>query len=279
MSLVEDTSGEMLRSFAENLRLACSYERSVSDLCRQLDINRSQFNRYMRAAARPSPNILNRLCDHFGVEATEFHLPPAQFARIIALKRRTTKPRPPFADTVDRLRANSLPAMRSYAGYYHVYYYSMSTPGMILRGLLHMFTHDNDLFYRRIERFPHSDAAGGTYKCRYTGAALFLEDRIFLIDTESLTGNEVTQTILFPSRRNRITRLTGLIMGVSSNNQRRIACSRVLFEWLGADIAIRPALKRCGLFSPDTAEIAPSIRDAIDNRQETGGPLFYPLDL
>ncbi|WDZ81474.1 helix-turn-helix transcriptional regulator (plasmid) [Ensifer adhaerens] len=279
MPKVEDTTGNMQRNFAENLRLACSYERSVSDLCRNLEINRSQFNRYMRAAARPSPNILNRLCDHFGVEATEFHLPPEHFTRIIALRRRTVKPRPPYADTVDRLRTASLPTLRSYAGYYHVYYYSMSSPGMILRGLMHIFTHDNDVYYRRIERFPGRDSTSEAFKCRYTGTALFLEDRIFLIDVESLTGNEITQTILFPSRRNRIGRLTGLVMGVSSNSQRKIACSRVLLEWLGTEIAIRPALARCGLFSPETAEIAPSIRDAIDNSRDPATPLFYPLDV
>ena len=53
----EDSASEMQRSFAENLRLACSYAPSVSEVCRRLDINRTQFNRYLRAAARPSPNI------------------------------------------------------------------------------------------------------------------------------------------------------------------------------------------------------------------------------
>ncbi|WP_051390013.1 helix-turn-helix transcriptional regulator [Bradyrhizobium sp. Ec3.3] len=274
----EDSASEMQRSFAENLRLACSYAPSVSEVCRRLDINRTQFNRYLRAAARPSPNILNRLCDYFGVEATEFHLPPTQFARIISLKRRTSKPRPPYADSIDKLRAASLPTLRGYVGYYYVYYYSMSSPGKILRGLMHLFTHQNQVYYRRIEHFSDPERRGAAYKCRYSGAALFLEDRIFLIDSETLTSNEVTQTILFPSRRNKIARLTGLIMGVSSGSQRRIACSRVLFEWLGAEIAIRPALKNCGLFAPDAAAIPRSIRDMIDNTMQPGVPLFYPVD-
>lgn len=274
----EDSASEMQRSFAENLRLACSYAPSVSEVCRRLDINRTQFNRYLRAAARPSPNILNRLCDYFGVEATEFHLAPPQFARIIALKRRASKPRPPYADAIDKLRAASLPALRGYVGYYHVYYYSMSSPGMILRGLTHLFTHQNQVYYRRIEHFSDPERRGAAYKCRYSGAALFLEDRIFLIDSETLTGNEVTQTILFPSRRNKIARLTGLIMGVSSGSQRRIACSRVVFEWLGAEIAVRPALTNCGLFAPDAPTIPRSIRDMIDNTMQPGAPLFYPAD-
>ena len=98
-------------------------------VCRRLDINCTRFNRYLRAAARPSPNILNRLCNYFGVEATEFHLPSPQFERIVAVRGRSSKPRPPYADVVDRLRAASLPALRSYIGYYNVYYYSMSCRG------------------------------------------------------------------------------------------------------------------------------------------------------
>ena len=274
----EDSASEMQRSFAENLRLACSYAPSVSEVCRRLDINRTQFNRYLRAAARPSPNILNRLCDYFGVEATEFHLPSPQFARIIAVRRRASKPRPPYADAVDKLRAASLPTLRGYVGYYYVYYYSMSSPGMILRGLAHLFAHGNEVYYRRIEHFANPKRTGASYKCRYSGVALFLEDRIFLIDAETLTGNEVTQTILFPSRRNKIARLTGLIMGVSSSSQRRIACSRVLFEWLGAEIAIRPALANCGLFAPDAPEVHRSVRDVIDNEMPPGAHLFYPID-
>lgn len=270
---------EMQQNFAENLKLACSFSASISSVCRELGINRTQFNRYLRATARPSANILNRLCDHFGVEGSEFHLPPTQFSRIIALKRKTTKPRPAYADTIDNLRSASLPAIKSYLGYYYVYYFSMSSPGKILRGVAHIFANNTDVFYRRIERFPDPNLKSNAFKCRYSGAAFMLDDRIFLIDTETLTGNEITQTILFPSRRNKINRLSGLMMGVSSSNQRRIACSRIIFEWLGERIDARKVLRSCGLFSADSEEIAPSIRQAIDNAQQTGAPLFYPHDM
>jgi transcriptional regulator with XRE-family HTH domain len=274
----DDSAGEMQANFAENLRLACSHTGSVSEVCRRVGINRSQFNRYLTAKTRPSPHILNRLCDHFGVDATEFHLAPAQFAKLIALRRRTVQPRPPYADAVDRLRAASLPTLKGYVGYYSVTYASMSSPGRILRGLAHLFVNEGDVVYRRIERFPDPERPGGTFKCRYAGMGLFLEDRIFLIDSETLTGNELTQTILFPSRRNRIGRLTGLIMGVSSSSQRRIACSRVVYEWLGSTIDIRAALRQCGVLAPDHPSLPGHLRELTDNAQQAGSPLFYPFD-
>ena len=35
------------REFCANLRMLCSYYRSVADVCRKLNINRAQFNRYL----------------------------------------------------------------------------------------------------------------------------------------------------------------------------------------------------------------------------------------
>ena len=273
----EDSAAEMRRDFAANLRLACGYEPSVSEVCRRLGINRTQFNRYLRGTTRPSAFVLNRLCDHFGVEAAEFHLPQAQFARIVALRRRPDVARPAFAPVVDALRGASLPALHGYLGYWRVTYVSLSFPGMLIRALSHLFARGGDVYHRRIERLPAP--GGGTFKCRYAGMALYLEDRIFLLDAETLTRNEITQTVLFPSRRSRLTTLTGLYCGVSAGNERRIAATRIAFEFLGKVVDRRAALAGCGVVAPDAPEVPPAIRTAVDNRQGRGEPLFYALGL
>ncbi|WP_300520509.1 XRE family transcriptional regulator [Aliiroseovarius sp.] len=54
--------------FADNLRILASGERSVSELCRELGINRTQFNRYLSGQASPRPEALQRICTHFGVD-------------------------------------------------------------------------------------------------------------------------------------------------------------------------------------------------------------------
>ncbi len=53
---------------------------------------------------------------HFGVEASEFHLPPEQFARLLSLRRKPPPLRPAYAPVLDALRAASLPAKRGYLG-------------------------------------------------------------------------------------------------------------------------------------------------------------------
>ena len=127
---------------------------------------------------------------------------------------------------------------------------------------------------RRIEHFDSLSASHLSFKCRYVGSAFYLSDRIFLIEKEQLTRNEITETILFPTQRNKVGRLSGLILGVSSSEERRIACSRVFLEWLGTSINIRKALKPCGLFDPRAREIDPQISTQIDNTMSST-PLFY----
>lgn len=59
-----------LRSvFGANLRkLAADYP-SVAGLCRDLGINRTQFNRYLSGESFPRPDVLHRICAFFDVDA------------------------------------------------------------------------------------------------------------------------------------------------------------------------------------------------------------------
>jgi len=263
----DDSAGKMQQTLSANLRHACSHLGSIAAVCRALGLNRTQFNRYLNASARPSAHILNRLCDHFGVEADELYAPPEQFARILAVRRRAPAPQAPLLDMIDTLRGASLPALRAYAGYYEVHYASMSAPGRVIRGISHLFQHGADLYHRRIEHFPETG-----FKCRYAGTAVLLQDRIFIIDVETLTQNEITHTILLPSRRNRITRLSGLITGVSSDGARRVASARVVFDRLGERIDRRAALRRCAVLEP--GDVPRDVREAISNAQAPNAPLF-----
>jgi transcriptional regulator with XRE-family HTH domain len=257
---------------AANLRLLCSMVGSVSEVCRRLKLHRSQFNRYLAAKSKPTDNTLRRICDFFGVETSEIALAPGHFERIVSVRRRSAEVQTPYAPVIAKVQRNSRDELRRYLGYFYEYYYSMSSPGKILRGLVHFFEHQDAVYVRRIEHFGRSAGRGSSQiRCRYVGAAVLLEDRIFIMDVETLTNNEITETILFPSRRNQLGWLSGLVLGVSSNNERKIACARVLFEHLGETIDLRVALSGCGLFMPNSGELDPDIEKAIDNNTRNEG--------
>ena len=55
--------------FGANLRVMARDYPSISELSRQLGINRTQFNRYLAGESFPRPDVLDRICTFFGVDA------------------------------------------------------------------------------------------------------------------------------------------------------------------------------------------------------------------
>ncbi len=60
---------ELRSLFGDNLRRLSHRYPSVSEMCRQLGINRTQFNRYLGGESFPRPDVLDRMCRFFGVDA------------------------------------------------------------------------------------------------------------------------------------------------------------------------------------------------------------------
>ncbi|NVK39904.1 MAG: helix-turn-helix transcriptional regulator [Oceanospirillaceae bacterium] len=258
--------------FGRNLRLLCSYYKSIAEVCRRLDINRPQFNRYLSGRYKPSASTLRRLCEFFGVEEQEILLPHSQFLRLVQVRpqsRGGTDTALTEVAHLERLAQRGSAGLERYLGYYFEYYLSMANPGKLMRTLICLEERDGHVYYQRTERMvPHP----GDAPChnRYLGVAHLLTDRIFLMDYESLNCHEITQTILFPSFRNRLSRLTGLKLGVSDNSERMPCCTRVLFEYLGTDVDLKKALRLCGLYELDAPEIDASILEAVSNEVAAG---------
>ncbi|WXL25770.1 helix-turn-helix transcriptional regulator [Ectopseudomonas mendocina] len=252
-----------------NLKLLCSHYRSIAEVCRKLDINRAQFNKYLSGQSRPIAYNLKRICDFFGVEAYELELPSDQFSELIGGNlglRESPRLSSPVTELFAPL-AGYCSDMSRYCGYYFEYANCMSVPGKILLSLVQVREERGSFLFERQERQEPAGAdsakADEWVRCRYLGAAYFLQDRIFLVDYESLTGNEISQTILIPSFKSRIKRLNGLKTGVSSGDRRTPACTRVVWEYLGQQINRVAAYRQVMLYDPDDARIDEDIRQRL----------------
>lgn len=261
----------MNQDLADNLRLLCSYYKSVAEVCRRLSISRPQFNRYLSGRHRPSANTLRRICDFFGVEEYEILLPHSQFQRLVQLRPKPDagKNESPLSEHFQRLQQQNSEEIDKYLGYYFEYYLSMAAPGKILRTLVCLERQGDSVFYQRTERFNESGDDEVSHS-KYLGIAHFLTDRIFLTDYETLALNEITHTILYPTFKRRVARLTGLRVGAASSGERVPCASRVIYDFLGAEISVRQALKLCGLYAFDSEEIDQVIRQAVVNDQPEG---------
>jgi len=96
------------------------------------------------------------------------------------------------------------------------------------------------------------------------------------LDIESLTENEITQTVLFPSYRSQIKYLHGIKIGVSSRSHRSPASTRVLLEFIGHEISFKERFRQCGLYQPE--DMPQEIISLIENKKDDTDTLFYALE-
>ncbi|MBR0830133.1 helix-turn-helix transcriptional regulator [Bradyrhizobium manausense] len=266
-------------NFPGNLKLLCNHYRSIAEVCRRLKINRAQFNKYLSGQTAPTAHNLKRICDFFGIDESEIARPHDEFARIIGVRpgpaSQAALAAPPLKH-MEELRRRSSDALKKYVGYYFEYYHSMSSPGRILRSLVHLHEEGGSVVCERIERLQDPSAPTRHVQCRYLGTAFYLQERIFVLDYESLTSNEITQTVLIPSFKNRIVRLNGLKLGVSAADQRAPCCTRVVWEYLGAQVPRIRCYRQLGLFAPDDDRINADIRQRLQQTRFDQGLFFVP---
>ena len=259
----------MKQDFSQNLRLLCSYYKSVAEVCRKMDINRAQFNRYLSGRYQPSANIQQRIGDFFGFEVYELYLPHNQFAQLVKVRPKSEpekqNSRAPYQSHIEHLQRLGDAGLERYLGFYFEIYPSMAYRGKVLRSLVHLGKMDGSTYFQRTERLEVTEPEKEVFHSKYLGLAFMLADRIFLLDYESLTGSEITQTVLYPSFRSRVTRLQGIKTGVSASDKRLPASTRVVYEYLGEKINTRKAIRMCGLFDLESEEFTDDVRQALKN--------------
>ena len=69
-------------NFSINLRIVCDEQISVAHVCRKMEINRQQFNKYLSGQIYPSKHNLNRICQYFQLLEEEFNLKSSEFRQI-----------------------------------------------------------------------------------------------------------------------------------------------------------------------------------------------------
>lgn len=264
---------------ADNLRLLCSYKKSISGVCRELGINRQQFNKYLSGATSPSGHNLRKICDYFGVEDHEIRMPQEEFTKIL-------QARPPRNDGIEARHRPEMALLEEffqrgseelakYEGSYFIYYYSTSYPGKILKAYGVVYEEEGRHFFKWIEHLSlagTSRSDGFIYKIK--GVVLGLGNRIFVSGYEQIMKNELVHLILYPTYKNRVSQLSGLLLGVSGADSREPVSQRVLFSYLGKHVSHRAALRECGIYEADADEVGPAIRAHVENRIDPESGVF-----
>lgn len=262
-------------NFISNLKLAVSYHPSISEVCRKLDINRQQFMKYLGGGAFPSQRNLRRICDFFGFDEYELLMPHDQFRNILRLrpKRENDVKLPPHVADILMQGQRSRAALLKTHGYYYMYYHAFSRPGHILRSLVLIYGWHDYTLYKRLERLKKPDSSGQPDVYKYAGIVTVAGDRMHMIDRETITRSDHTHTILYMNYRNRMSLLTGLIMGVSGSDTHEPSAARTALEYVGKAVNLKRAIAGCRVYPESSPEISAAIRSNLSGGQENAGPL------
>lgn len=268
-------------ALAENLRLLCSLQRSISEVCRSIGINRQQFNKYLSGAATPSSFNLARISAYFGLAGDELRRPG------LAVRRMTlpavSKPAVPARCALDAaiamLAEGDGTSLRPYVGFYFRYNYAFDGSGRIVRGLFRISEQDGLFLTRLVERVQHrSNGAFKLTTLKYDGVLVALSGCLFNVEYERLmrscVGHAAFPRIMRPGQRF----LAGLQSSFSSSTGRP-AASRVVLERVPSGIGLRAMLQQCGTFHHKEGGIDPGVIDLVDNRVMCETDVFCPPNI
>ncbi len=121
---------EVRETFSRNLKKLVAGGPSISRLCEEAGINRTQFNRYLSGEAHPRPEVLDRICRHFGLDA-RILLEPLEDLKMPQGNSGPSPDLEPFGDRMKGFDHRRMPD-----GYYRMVRPAMTARDMALASLL-----------------------------------------------------------------------------------------------------------------------------------------------
>lgn len=229
--------------FGANLRQLAQDHRSISELARQLNINRTQFNRYLAGESFPRPDVLARICDFFGVDARVLLEPVDQIGP-------TTDPMStPFLDGYLGARVCEVPEDLFPSGFYQFSRRSFLDPLMFVTAVVMVFrngTHTNLRGFETKSAMQAQALPDDAQMREYRGLVMRQEGGIALIAGR---GNAMTCSFNYLERvasyRNNFWQ--GYTSRTVPEGAGTLRVTRLVYEYLGPRVGdALPAARRAG---------------------------------
>lgn len=145
MSKPTRSPAELRNVFGDNLRALSKQFSSISELSRQLGINRTQFNRYLSGESFPRPDVLDRICAFFKVDARILLAPVDSIAHHSHILNG------PFLADFVGAGVNDIPQELFPTGFYQFTRRSFVSTNQFLSGLVYVSRIDGHTYVRGFE--------------------------------------------------------------------------------------------------------------------------------
>ena len=194
MSDTTQTPAQLRSIFGDNLRRLSRDYPSISELSRNLGINRTQFNRYLAGESFPRPDVLARICSFFDVDARVLLEPVDQIGA-----RRDPIANPFLRDFVGT-GVRSVPEDIFPSGFYRFSRRSFVDLSVFVVGLVHIRRDDSNTYLRgfeAVEAMILQDLPTDSRTREFRGIVMQQEDGIAIIASRR---NAMTASFNFVNR-------------------------------------------------------------------------------
>ena len=259
---------KQVANFSKNLRFLCGRHGSISAVCRKINLNRQQFNKYLSGAHVPSPQNIRLISNFFGLSANILFSEPEELETLIEGNffqvMETMRKLPELNSFITQMIVESNGDHKEIIGTYDRYQFSSIYKGSILRSAFCIFKNGEFFQHYYIERFPNSDAPIKT-DCifKYYGFVMPVAGRLFTADFEGVQRNEITFGVLAPVKRSSSKFMFGISSGISATMFRQPFSTRVALHYRGPGLLRRWHLRTASVLECGDPSIPREVRQFL----------------
>lgn len=244
--------------FAKNLRELCLRRGSIAAVCRQIGINRQQFNRYLTGETKPSQHTLVRLTEFFGSDATKLTSPLGR------------NPDPLLGPwSVFGAAAPSGVACQRYSGRYFTYFRSPNFVGAIIKGFVELRLDQGVFTSRALDVYFRRDTghapSGRKIFYRMNGHVTLHGDFLYILDQKMGQNPSFTMTCLHQSHGEHVQLLNGLMIGITYHTDRRPFSTNIVYERMDDRRSLLETVRECGVYEEMSSALSSEVKRRLRN--------------
>jgi len=262
-------------NLARNLRRLAKQHGNISKLCREIGINRQQFNKYLSGASLPTSQNMRKICTFFGI-AEEALLSPKSEELQTSVKAAAAPATPAleemFAGLVTEFTSQNPRSFKS--GYYFAYYPMMADPRRLIRVLIVTWREGNHVYFKRFTRVREAGVKTKYYpRGKHLGIVVQRNDAIFLLGYNRVGYQDINLMTFNALINNSSQMRTGLALIMSPWGP---LATRVTLEYVGGKVDRRDIMRKCQVLAIDSPEIDPLIRRSMEAYSSWPTPQLEP---
>ena len=252
--------------FAENLRTMSVEKSSIAQVCRDLGMNRQQFNKYLSGTNLPGPATLEKISRYFDVD---------QRAMFVSSESNRGKRKIQDVDPLSMLSqldkgflvaiAESLAGSRNaqlQEGCYFIYYSVVNKPTDIIRAMMIVFKVGEMTCFRRYTKVRMKGETDFRFALsRHEGIVIERSGRTFLLARNTKGFGEISLLSFGALTSANFGTMAGLALVFTPHAEPM--ATRVTISYLGTKKDFRRGLNHCGIIPADTQEIPDSIKQSV----------------